>query len=145
MDILQYGIQYPLKKHEDGNLNICFSSFIHEWNKFDTEIGKSIQKLAMLKHIVLSCVAVQDKIRENTTVAIEEFKILVSDQALFKFLAPKSVDYKKLLVSLLLIFDCIENVLYADYILCTTSNIDKSELYIKNTNDVINILVENGI
>jgi serine/threonine protein kinase len=146
MDILQYGIQYPLKKATSpGNLKVCFDSFIHEWNKFDTEIGKSIQKLAMLKHIIMSCVAVQDKIRDNTTMAIEEFKILVSDQSLFDFLAPKNVDYKKLLISLLLLFDCIENVLYADYILCTTSNVDKSELYIKNTNDVITILIENGI
>ena len=150
MDILQYGIQYPLKKHDHeggggGSLKVCFNSFIHEWNKFDAEIGKSIQKLAMLKHIILSCVSVQEKVKENTSAAIEKFKVLVSDQTIFKFLAPKNVDYKKLLVSLLLMFDCIENVLYTDYILCISNTVDKSNLYIKTTEDVINILVENGI
>ena len=97
----------------------------------------------MLKYIVEESVNIREDALKDLNYASEAFKCRIMKQPFFKFFYPTNVNFTKFLGSLYLLYDCIENVLYNDYMRCLSAELKIP--HVENTNDVINILLHNSI
>jgi hypothetical protein len=138
VDILQYGVVLPLRSKKSKGLKICIRAFLKEWHKFDVDLGSNTKKLTMLKLIVEESVQVRSTALSDFKEGVVLFKNSLLNQQFFKFYYPKNVDYAKLLGSLYLVYDCIENVLYVDYKKCSGAIEYKYAKSSKQIFDIIN-------
>jgi hypothetical protein len=142
MDILQYGINLPLESKANCNddVKLCYTVLITEWGKIDSELESHFDKLTILKYIVECSVDVRNDAMGDMAKGCEIFKNKILNQKYFKFFYPKNVDYLKLLGSLYLFYDCLENILYADYKQCTSFK--RCDI---SVDELVEILIHNKI
>lgn len=129
LDLLQSGIILPVQQKPltGNNLQLSLQSFLAEFWKFEEcMVGSDSKRLHILKIIVRASRCTYSTMPTNNNnnnkslyPSVETFKTYILNETMhYKYLDLSAVNFAKCQASLILLTDCIENVLAVDYETC---------------------------